>query len=168
MTLFEKCITHGRDARYGSVFSPRPEKKRAGSIYCIGAAALLLTAYSGSHGQDLRYQPINPSFGGNPLYSSHLQGVASAQNKFKDPDAINSQDPGQQFIRSLQSRLYSAVASQVADALFGATPVDNGQVVFGTQTIDFYRDVNGITLNITDIATGSTTTIVVPSFQGIT
>jgi curli production assembly/transport component CsgF len=137
-------------------------------VQCAIAALAGLLATAAVRAQDLRYQPINPSFGGNPLYSSHLQGVASAQNKYKDPDAINSQDPAQQFIRSLQSRLYSAVANQISDALFGKNPIDSGQIVFGTQTIDFFRDVNGITLNITDTALGTTTSIVVPTYHGVT
>ncbi len=131
------------------------------------AGLVLLSLATPVRAQDIRYQPVNPSFGGNPLNSSHLQGVASAQNKFKDPDQLAAQDPAQQFLKSLQSRIYSAVASKVTDALFGKNPVDTGQVVFGTQTVDFFRDVNGITLTVTDTTTGAVTNIAVPSFPTI-
>ncbi|WP_238995824.1 curli assembly protein CsgF, partial [Sphingomonas solaris] len=34
---------------------------------------------------EIVYQPVNPSFGGNPFNSSHLLGIANAQNDYKDP-----------------------------------------------------------------------------------
>jgi curli production assembly/transport component CsgF len=141
----------------------------SGNIVRLASCMWVAMAVSAvpSAAQDVRYQPVNPSFGGNPLNSSHLQGVASAQNKFKDPDQLAAQDPAQQFLKALQSRIYSSVASKVTDALFGKNPVDTGQVVFGSQTVDFFRDVNGITLTVTDTLTGAVTNIAVPSYPTI-
>ena len=45
-------------------------------------AALIAPAL---HASELVYRPVNPSFGGNPLNSSHLLGTANAQNDYKDP-----------------------------------------------------------------------------------
>ena len=42
---------------------------------------LLLLAGTAS-AQQLRFQFTDPSFGGNPFYSTQLQGVASAQNGY--------------------------------------------------------------------------------------
>src|SRR3546814_3617210 len=67
------------------------------------------------------------------LNSAHLLGVASAQNKYKDPNAINSQDPASQFLRTLQSRLLSSLATQITDVIFGENAQDSGAIQFGDQ-----------------------------------
>jgi curli production assembly/transport component CsgF len=115
--------------------------------------------------QDLTYQPINPSFGGNPFNSSHLLGIANAQNDYKDPRATSS--GGSQadiFARQLQSRLLSALSSQIVDAIFGENPQESGTISFGGQTIQFVRGLENVTLTISNDDSGETTTIVVPTF----
>ncbi|MCM8732184.1 curli assembly protein CsgF [Hephaestia sp. GCM10023244] len=118
-----------------------------------------------SHGQDIVYQPINPSFGGNPFNSAHLLGVATAQNKYKDPNATSSQDPASQFLRTLQSRLLSSLATQITDVIFGENAQDSGVIQFGDQVISFVRGVDSVTLTITNNADGSVTEIIVPLLQ---
>ncbi|MFD2648838.1 curli assembly protein CsgF [Devosia albogilva] len=133
----------------------------AGSVMCASAAPLI-------------YTPVNPSFGGNPLNSSHLLGTASAQRTATagNPDTGGlgggggglGQTPGSTdadlFVRQLQGRLLSALASQVTEAIFGENPQDNGTVQFGDTTVTFVRTLDSIRLTIVD-ATG-TTEIVVP------
>jgi curli production assembly/transport component CsgF len=136
------------------------------SIFFV-ALVLAIVITTPAQAQDIRYQPVNPSFGGNPLNSSHLQGIATSQNKYKDPDQIKANDPTQQFIKALQSRLYSAVATQVTDALFGPNPVDTGHIISGNTTIDFLRDLTGITLTVTDATNGTVTTILVPNYTTV-
>ncbi|KCZ82753.1 curli production assembly/transport component CsgF [Hyphomonas adhaerens MHS-3] len=115
--------------------------------------------------QELVYTPVNPSFGGNPFNSSHLLGVANAQDDTEPPSSVSSSDPqADLFIRQLQSRLLSGLASEVANAIFGDDPQDYGRVVFGDQTVEFERGLDSITLTIFDATTGSTTEIVVPIF----
>jgi curli production assembly/transport component CsgF len=48
------------------------------------------TALSGiaAAGQ-LTYRPVNPSFGGDPFNSAHLLGIANANDRYKDPDAVD-------------------------------------------------------------------------------
>lgn len=144
-------------------------------IHALGAGLLCLafgmsgTAFSAP----LIYTPVNPSFGGNPLNSAHLMGTASAQRTATAHDADvggpGSGDglgstPGSTdadlFVRQLQGRLLSALASQVTDSIFGANPADNGTVQFGDTTVTFERTLDSIRLVITD-PTG-TTEIVVP------
>jgi curli production assembly/transport component CsgF len=119
----------------------------------------------------LVYTPINPSFGGDPLNSSHLMGLASAQRTATAYDADtgngggggggDGKTPGSSdadlFVRQLQGRLMSALASQVTEAIFGQNPANQGTVIFGDTTVTFNRDeINGyIELTIDDI-TGST------------
>ena len=115
--------------------------------------------------QDLTYQPINPSFGGNPFNSSHLLGIANAQNDYKDPRATStSGSQADIFARQLQSRLLSALSSQIVDAIFGENPQESGTISFGGQTINFVRSLTEVTLTITDDQTGEVTEIVIPTF----
>lgn len=115
--------------------------------------------------QDLTYQPINPSFGGNPFNSSHLLGIANAQNDYKDPRATStSGSQADIFARQLQSRLLSALSSQIVDAIFGENPQESGTISFGGQTIKFVRGLEDVTLTISNDDSGETTTIVVPTF----
>lgn len=131
--------------------------------HAASAAALFCAMPSGACAQDMVYTPINPSFGGNPFNSQHLLGIANAQNKFKDPDAAANGSQADIFARQLQSRLLSALSSQITDAIFGANAQQHGTVDFGGQTIEWNRDLDQVTLTITNDATGEVTTIVVPT-----
>lgn len=114
---------------------------------------------------DMVYTPNNPSFGGNPFNSAHLLGIANSINKYKDPNALNSQDPAQQFLRTLQSRLLSSLATQITDLIFGPNAQESGTIKFGDQIIEFFRGIDSVTLTITNLADGTTTEIVVPLLQ---
>ncbi|SEP13701.1 curli production assembly/transport component CsgF [Salinihabitans flavidus] len=128
---------------------------------------------AGASAQDLVYKPVNPSFGGNPLNSSHLLGLANAQrsatardaedrtSSFTDPTTPGSSD-ADLFVRQLQGRLLSALAAQVTDAIFGTDPQDSGTVTFGSTTITFERTIDAIRLEIVDNLEGTVTEIVVP------
>jgi curli production assembly/transport component CsgF len=128
---------------------------------------------------DLIYTPVDPSFGGNPLNSSHLLGLANAQRDATASDAKKnnngtgtgggtgggtSQSDVDLFIQQLQGRLLSALASQVTDAIFpsnGSTAPSSGTIKFGDTTVAYERDLSSITLTIT-AGDGTVTTIVVP------
>lgn len=146
-------------------------------ILACTAALGLLGGTSGAYSGDLVYTPINPSFGGSPLNSSHLLGIASAQRTAtarsdksgsdsgsgSTPGATPGSSDAELFVRQLQGRLLSALASQVTNAIF---PTDNspgqdqGQVKFGDTTIEFTRTLDSIRLVIQD--SNGTTEIVVP------
>lgn len=117
--------------------------------------------------QDIVYEPVNPSFGGNPFNSAHLLGIANAQNNFKDPKAKEAGSQADIFARQLQSRLLSALSSQIVDAIFGENPQEHGIIKFGGQTIEFTRGLEEVTLVITDDSTGETTTIIIPTFLDV-
>ncbi len=128
--------------------------------------AVLMSGSVNASAQELVYEPINPSFGGNPFNSSHLLALANAQDKTEPP---GSDDPASNpqadlFVRQLQSRLLSGLAAEVTDAIFGENPQESGRVVFGDQTIEFVRGLDSITLTIFDAATGTTTEVVIPLF----
>ena len=131
----------------------------------------LLTSPAGA--EQMRYTPVNPSFGGNALNSQHLLAIANAQKNATSSDvtAPNSSSAlagssatseADRFVSQLQSRLYSALSSQVAEAIFGTNPQDSGTVTFGDTSIEFNRDNDAINLVITDFSLGTVTEIVVP------
>ena len=109
------------------------------------------------------YTPIDPTFGGNPFNSPHLLGIANAQNKFKDPNSLSSGSQADIFARQLQSRLLSALSSQIVDAIFGENAQDHGTINFGGQTIEWIRDLESVTLTITNDDTGEVTNIEIPT-----
>jgi len=140
---------------------------RAGTfraIFILASSVLGIAAAMPAQAQDMVYQPVDPSFGGNPFNSSHLLGIANAQNDYKDPNAASSNSQADIFARQLQSRLLSALSSQIVDAIFGENPQESGTISFGGQTIEFVRSLTEVTLTITDDDTGEVTTIVIPTF----
>jgi curli production assembly/transport component CsgF len=140
---------------------------RSSSLSFALGAILLAVAALPAAAQDITYQPVDPSFGGNPFNSAHLLGIANAQNKYKDPSAKTTNSQADIFARQLQSRLLSALSSQIVDAIFGDNPQQHGTVTFGGQTIVFDRGLEDVTLTITDDDTGEVTTIVVPTFVDV-
>ena len=127
-------------------------------LACAAAIAAPLSA------QDLVHEPISPTFGGNPFNSQHVLGVANANNDFRDPRATTSNSQADIFARQLQSRLLSALSSQIVDAIFGDNPQESGLISFGGQTIEFFRSLEEVTLIIKNDETGEETRIVVPLF----
>lgn len=115
---------------------------------------------------ELKFEFVNPTFGGNPLNSSHLYAGADRQNQYKDDGGGSSSSvstsTGDLFAKQLESQLYAALAGQITEALFGPDPQDNGTIVFGSQTITFTRGLTSISIDIFDSTTGSTTHIEVP------
>lgn len=134
-----------------------------GRVFGVLSGAALLAAPCAA--QDLTYEPVNPSFGGNPFNSAHLLGIANAQNDYRDPrSTTGSSSQADIFARQLQSRLLSALSSQIVDAIFGENPQQSGTIRFGGQTIEFVRGLEEVTLTITNDDSGEVTTIVIPTF----
>lgn len=134
-------------------------------LFCISTLAFCILA-GPAQAQEMVYEPVNPSFGGNPFNSSHLLAIANAQDD-TGPNGTSSSSNNAQadlFVRQLQSRLLSGLAAEVTDAIFGENPQESGRIVFGDQTIEFFRGLESITLTIFDAATGQTTEIVIPLF----
>lgn len=132
--------------------------------YGIGAVILMTLAAPAS--ADLLYKPINPSFGGDSFNSSHLQGLAATQNEYKDTGgSAAQQSSSERFLTMLQSRLYSSLAAQVSDSIFGENAQDSGTLVFDDQQISFVNTGTEIQLTVTDFTTGKVTHIVVPTLQ---
>jgi len=133
----------------------------------LGIATLLWCAgFGAAEASELRFEFVNPSFGGNPFNSSHLLAIANATNNTTNPAAqAGGLTDAELFVRQLQSRLLSGLAAQVTEAIFGENPQEAGRIQFGDQEIEFQRGLETITLTIRDLVTGSVTEIVVPVLQ---
>lgn len=130
----------------------------AGSLAGAGSAAA----------SDLTYTPINPSFGGNAFNSAHLLGLANAQNEPKskaDRAAADARKQGtaDRFIQMLQTRLYSSLAQQVSNAIFGEDAQPNGTIKFDDQEISWVNTGTEVQLTVLDAQTGQITEIVIPT-----
>ncbi|MDN3681029.1 curli assembly protein CsgF [Vibrio tapetis subsp. quintayensis] len=115
------------------------------SIFCV----------SYGHATELTYTPVNPSFGGNPLNTSHLFGVANAINDYKGPTSdsrLTEQSALDRLASSLESRLISQLLADVGNG-------NTGQL----ETDDFFLNIvdedGTLLVQIVDKATGESTEI---------
>jgi len=126
------------------------------------ALTLLCTSPLASAGE-LIYQPINPSFGGDPFMGSYLLGKAQAQDTHKDPNA-SSYEPlsaTDRLVQSLQSRLISQLISDVSAGDVNQGSFDSSE--FGVVISD---DGGQLSIDVTDKITGDVTTINVGGLAG--
>ena len=66
------------------------------------------------------------------------------------------------FMTNLQSRIYSQLAKQLTDNLFGPNAQDTGSFELDGNTVAFERNLDGITLTITQ-TDGTSTSITIPT-----
>jgi len=128
----------------------------------IAASIFNVLAMSAAAGE-LTFKPINPNFGGNPFNDGILLGTANVQNGYEAPRDVA--DPTERFVTSLQSRLFSGLARQVEDAIFGDDPQDSGTFTVGDQEVSFIRGLETIALEISNLADGSQTIVEVPVIE---
>lgn len=140
----------------------RKHGKHAAVLLAVAASLLAQSAAA----TELVYQPINPSFGGNPLYGQYMLNSALATNKHKDPDldingsGLEEKSPLQSFNDTLERAILSRLATAASSKIIGA----NGQFVPGRLETDNFTidvaDVGGGMLSITTIdkVTGAVTT----------
>ncbi len=103
---------------------------------------------------ELIYQPVNPSFGGNPYNGTHLLNIANAINQYEPDDELGL-TAADRLQTTLQSRLLNNLLDDVSSG-----KSDGGQL----ETDDFILNVvddgnGGLTLNIYDKVTGESSVI---------
>ena len=87
-----------------------------------------------------------------------------AQNQFTNKGSSvgsGALTPGQLFANQLTSQLYSSLANQITQAIFGANAQTSGTYTFGGTTISFNRVGGEVQITINDGT--STTTVSVPA-----
>ena len=62
------------------------------SHYIVAGTILLVSLNGAAAAGQLTYRPINPSFGGDPFNSAHLLGIANANDRYKDPEAVDIEE----------------------------------------------------------------------------
>jgi len=109
------------------------------------------------------YQPVNPSFGGNPLNGPNLLNQANAQNKLTDPNASSlfgraGQSQLDLFNQRLQALILDRIASSLSDSLFNNGQLQPGVVDTSAFRIEIVSLANGnLLITTTDKATGAST-----------
>ena len=109
------------------------------------------------------YQPVNPSFGGNPLNGPNLLNSANAQNKLTDPNAQSlfgraGQSQLDLFNQRLQALILDRIASSLSDSLFNNGQLQPGIVDTSAFRIEIIALSNGnLLITTTDKSTGAST-----------
>ncbi|OUS26858.1 hypothetical protein A9Q99_16720 [Gammaproteobacteria bacterium 45_16_T64] len=130
---------------------------------------LFISVVSTTHGSEMVYVPVNPSFGGNPMNGTMLLNNAQAQNTFKDPDAESLDLDSGSGIDDFNDSLQRSLLSRLTSTLSGSIVDDEGNLIPGSlETSDFIVDIvdqgdGTISVTTTDKATGGTTTFIVNS-----
>lgn len=131
------------------------------SLFCLGAGA-----------SELRYLPVNPTFGGSPLNSTGLQANASAQNDYKAP--VNApQTSLQKFTTNIENAIISKLQTAAINGLFDAkgnfNPEMGTNIRAGNFQIQITTDpaTGGLTLVTTDVTSGQATSININALGGL-
>lgn len=168
MLFFWGVSRNGAPLKEQDVKEPDKQTSAAGAAVVPGriartflVAGAAAATFGVAHADEMTFKFVNPSFGGNPFNSSHLLGVANAQNDNERP-ATAKETQSEQFVRLLQSRLLSALAGQVSDAILGDNAQPTGRIVYGSQTVQWETQTDTIRLTIIDAAAGSTTVVEIP------
>lgn len=128
-------------------------------IYAVFSIGLL--AAGGARGSELVYQPVNPSFGGYPGNGEYLLNHAQAQNDTHPK--LQPTDPLTTFKNNLDSRILSYLSSKLVQDAFGDTTLQPGHYVVGDYSVDIDgSNPNLLSVLVTDIGTGNSTTIQIP------
>jgi curli production assembly/transport component CsgF len=137
--------------------------RRIVRLFIAGAAlATLATA----HASPLVYQPINPTFGGNPDNGAVLMNQATAQNKHvasSATDPTSSESTLDEFNSQLQQAILSRVATSVTSSIVGTDgSLKPGTINTGNFSI-VISQVSGGNLQVTttDKTSGASTTFIV-------
>ena len=132
------------------------------------AASSVLVALSASpaFAGELVYTPVNPVFGGSPLNSTTVLGIASANNRFTQNPATRqtpqATDPVSQFRNQITASLLSQIASNIGQQIIGENARDSGTFNLNGTVVDFKRVGGQINIDITDGPSGAKTNIQIP------
>jgi curli production assembly/transport component CsgF len=128
----------------------------------IGLACMLQSAMC--HATGLVYEPVNPTFGGNPQNGPFLLETANAVNKHQAPAAAGvngfaNQTPLQQFNSELEQAILSRIASSATSSIIGPNgTLQPGTITTGNFTVSVTKLGNGaLQVTTVDNATGQST-----------
>lgn len=125
--------------------------------------ACALGSVSTANAQDLVYEPINPSFGGDPFNSSHLLQLSQQQNDYDDRQRFEPPDAQEQFADSLERRILSRTSQEITNRIFGEDAQDSGNFTVGSQEISFQQVGDQVEVTLRDLDSGATTNLTIPT-----
>jgi len=129
-------------------------------LICGVVGALFLANANMAAASELVYTPINPSFGGSPLNAQWLMNSAEAQNRFEEEI-----DLMEEFEEMLNRQVLLRITRNIIIETFGEEDVFYpGHYEVGNYAIDMSTDGVVITVVMTDMLTGESTTIAVPYY----
>lgn len=122
----------------------------------IGSALLVGLLTLPVHAGEMIYEPLNPSFGGDPFMGSYMLNKAQSQDTNTDPNTrdVDRLSSTERLIQSLESRLISQLLTDV-----GSGDISEG----GFDSEEFsvvVRDEGGeLVVRVVDKLTGDVTNI---------
>ncbi len=118
--------------------------------------------------QQLIYIPINPNFGGSSFNGAWMQSEAQAEKRFGAPSSSTSSlygtNPLQDFQSSLDNAILSELSQKIVSQVFGESALTPGHYQFGNYVVDINPSNDGIHINIQDILSGGSTSVIVPYY----
>lgn len=152
--------------------------KSSSARYILVALAVLLSIGAGlpadrASATELVYQPVNPSFGGNPLNGTFLLNQAQLQNDFDKKNSGGSSGvsgfktatPLEDFQSQLIRRVLSGLADKIVTSALGTTTgtdISTGSFQFGDFSVDVNDTGSVIQVTIQNQLTGESTHVEVP------
>lgn len=135
------------------------------ALFVVGAASLAIVC--SAQASTLVYTPRNPSFGGNPNNGPNLLNDAEAQDQFTQSKSTGATPsaaltPGQIFAQQLTSQLYSSLANQITQSIFGPNAAPSGTFSFEGTTITYQTVGGNIEISINDGSTITNVTVPAP------
>lgn len=127
------------------------------------AILFLMVASSVPANAELRWNPVNPWFGGNAYNGSWL--LSQAQTHRPAPaKAKKVEDPIADFQKSVQRQIMSRLAMRLVQGAFGDSELTQGTYVIGDFSVTVQQDDDGISVNLVNAATGTSTTVEIPVY----
>lgn len=131
-------------------------KVLVGVAFALASLVFVSLAFA----DEIRYKPVNPSFGGDSLNGSFLLGQASAQKRFSPH--INRPSAVEQFSETISRTLLSKVAHQISETILGENASNSGSFTVGDTAVDFKKEGQEVVINVVDSATGNKTVVKLP------
>ncbi len=137
-------------------------------IFC----AMFLMPVGVATASELVWVPINPSFGGPSYNATWLMASAQAQNKLVEktkPYTAPQTDSIEDFEKRLNSQILYRLSAKIVDEAFGEEGLlpegeTEAQYTIGDFSVDISTDLGKITVKLSDISTGNSTTLEVPYY----
>ena len=125
----------------------------------IGSALLVGLLTLPVHAGEMIYEPLNPSFGGDPFMGSYMLSKAQSQDTNTDPNTrdVERLSSTERLIQSLESRLISQLLSDVGSGEIseGGFDSDEFSVVVRDEGGELVvRVVDKLTGDVTNISVG--------------